>query len=119
MLLLQPFACSSAPTDGAPDPQHCCCFAVTQGLPLLLGSFGTLTVLLFGKPDADSVRPWPLIAGQLGSMVIALLVLGVFGAGLLQRAVAMGAAVAYMMWADCIHPPGGELSSQQQGAAAA
>ena len=30
----------------------------TQGLGLLLGSFGTLCVLIFGKPEVEAVRLW-------------------------------------------------------------
>jgi CBS-domain-containing membrane protein len=88
-----------------------------QGLPLILGSFGTLTILLFGRPEAEAVRLWPLVAGQLGSIAIALSVLQLLGTGIVQRAVAMGATVAYMMWSDCIHPPGGEYFNGRSFAA--
>jgi hypothetical protein len=79
------------------------------GLPLLLGSFGMLAVLLFGKPEAEPVRLWPLVAGQLGSAAIAVGVLQLCGPGLASRAAAMAATLAWMMHADCIHPPGGAL----------
>ena len=79
-----------------------------QGVPLLLGSFGTLAILLFGKPEAEPVRLWPIIAGQLGAVAIAVTVLQVWGPSLVSRAAAMAATVAWMMWSDCIHPPGGK-----------
>jgi CBS-domain-containing membrane protein len=86
----------------------CAVCDASQGVPLLLGSFGTLAILLFGKPEAEPVRLWPIIAGQVGATVIVMAVLQIWGANLISRAAAMGATVAWMMWSDCIHPPGGE-----------
>lgn len=79
-----------------------------QDIPLLLGSFGTLAILLFGKPEAEPVRLWPIIAGQVGATAIVMSVLQIWGANLISRAAAMAATVAWMMWSDCIHPPGGK-----------
>lgn len=79
-----------------------------QGLPLLLGSFGTIAILLFGKPEADAVQLWPILAGQLGATAIAVSMLQVFGSSLTTRACAMAATVMYMMYTDSIHPPGGK-----------
>ncbi len=36
-----------------------------HGLSLLLGSFGTLCVLIFGRPEAEAVRLWNLLAGHV------------------------------------------------------
>lgn len=80
-----------------------------NGVPLLLGSFGTLAILLFGKPEAEPVRLWSVIAGQLGATAIVITVLHVWGASLASRAAAMAATVAWQMWTDSIHPPGGGL----------
>jgi len=77
-----------------------------QGLPLLLGSFGTFAILLFGRPEAEAVRLWPLVAGQLGATAIAMSFIHIWGANLVSRAAAMATTVAYMMWTDSIHPPG-------------
>ena len=41
-----------------------------QGLPLLIGSFGTITVLLFGRPEAEAIRFWNLLAGQVLSIAV-------------------------------------------------
>lgn len=82
--------------------------AFLQGVPLLLGSFGTLAILLFGKPEAEPVRLWPIIAGQVGATAIVTAVLHVWGPNLISRAAAMAATGAWMMWSDCIHPPGGK-----------
>lgn len=81
---------------------------------MLLGSFGTFAILLFGRPEADAVRLWPLLGGQLGATAIAMVIIQLFGANLLSRAAAMAATVVYMMWSDTIHPPGGERRGPRQ-----
>ena len=81
------------------------------GLPLLLGSTGAMCVLLFGKPDAEPVRLWPLVIGQLASTAIAVAVFRAFGpgGGVAAKAAAMAAALAVMVRLDAVHPPGGAL----------
>jgi hypothetical protein len=34
-----------------------------QGLNLLLGSFGTIAVLLFGRPDAEAIKVGGCVGG--------------------------------------------------------
>lgn len=75
----------------------------------MLGSFGTIAVLLFGKPEAEPVRLWAVIAGQIGAAAISVVVVQALGANLVGRSIAMGVCIAWMMWADCIHPPGGAV----------
>ncbi|KAI8462329.1 MAG: HPP family-domain-containing protein [Monoraphidium minutum] len=79
------------------------------GLPLMLGSFGTLAVLLFARPDAEPVRAWPIVAGQLAATAVAVVAVKVLGTSVAARAAAMGAALAVMMQIDAVHPPGGAL----------
>lgn len=40
------------------------CADSPQGLGLLLGSFGTLCVLIFGRPEAEAVRVWNLLVSE-------------------------------------------------------
>jgi hypothetical protein len=56
-----------------------------QGLPLLLGSFGTMAVLLFARPDAEPVRLWPVVGGQLAAAAIAVACLKVSASALTLR----------------------------------
>lgn len=73
----------------------------------MLGSFGTIAVLLFGRPDAYPVRLWPVIAGQVGSAIIAVSCIQALGSSIASRSIAMAAMIMYMLWTDTIHPPGG------------
>ncbi|PNW82822.1 hypothetical protein CHLRE_06g295826v5 [Chlamydomonas reinhardtii] len=80
-----------------------------QGLGLLLGSFGTLCVLIFGRPEAEAVRVWNLLAGHVIATVTVLTLLHLLGPSVLSRALAMAAMIAVMLFTDSVHPPGGAL----------
>jgi len=80
-----------------------------QGLPLLLGSFGTFCVLLFARPESAPVRPWCVVAGQLASAAVAVAVFKALGTGVIAKASAMALACAVMMQIDAVHPPGGKF----------
>ncbi|KAJ9504900.1 hypothetical protein QJQ45_021296 [Haematococcus lacustris] len=79
------------------------------GLGLLLGSFGTICVLLFGRPEAEAIRTWNLVVGHLTSVSVVLCVLGCLGSTVFSRALAMALALASMLLTDSVHPPGGAL----------
>jgi hypothetical protein len=85
----------------------------SKGLPVLLGSFGTLCVLIFARPESEPIKVWNLFIGEILSVSIALVVLRcleVLSAPLIvSRALAMSLAVVGMMWTDSVHPPGGAL----------
>ncbi|KAG2493875.1 hypothetical protein HYH03_007813 [Edaphochlamys debaryana] len=80
-----------------------------QGVGLLLGSFGTLCVLIFGRPDAEAVRIWNLLAGHVVATFTVLALLHVLGPSVWSRALAMAAMIAAMLLTDSVHPPGGAL----------
>ncbi|KAJ9508176.1 hypothetical protein QJQ45_021560 [Haematococcus lacustris] len=80
-----------------------------QGLGLLLGSFGTICVLLFGRPEAEAIRTWNLVVGHLTSVSVVVCVLGCLGSTVFSRALAMALALASMLLTDSVHPPGGAL----------
>jgi len=79
------------------------------GLPFMVGSFGTISILLFGAPDAPVLNKWNIIMGHLGSAAIVVAVMSVMGPTMWCRSVAFGLTVAYMMKCGCVHPPGGAL----------
>jgi len=80
-----------------------------QGLNLLLGSFGTICVLLFGRPDAEAIKMWNLVVGHLLSVAVVITIINVLGPSILSRALAMACAIVAMLWTDSVHPPGGAL----------
>ena len=84
-----------------------------KGLPILLGSFGTLTVLLFARPESEPVKVWNLVVGEVLCVSLAILVLQSLShlsvPLAISRALSMALAVIGMMWTDSVHPPGGAL----------
>lgn len=84
-----------------------------QGLPILLGSFGTLCVLIFARPESEPIKIWNLIVGEVLSVIVAVAVLRILGLIstplIVSRALAMSLAIVAMMWTDSVHPPGGAL----------
>ena len=44
---------------------------------------------------------------QVGAAAIAVASVALLGPGLLGRSAGMGLCIAFMMWGDCVHPPGG------------
>ena len=80
------------------------------GVPYMLGSYGTISVLAFGVGlRAPVLRPWNVIAGHLIAASCAVLCLGLPVPVWLARALALASAVAAMLWTGSVHPPGGAL----------
>lgn len=77
-----------------------------QGL-LLLGSFGSSALLLFGLPEAALSQPRNVVLGHVGASLIALACLALLGAGWWVVGVATGLAVGFMMLTRTVHPPAG------------
>ena len=90
---------------GALDP-------LTRGivdLPALIPPFGASTVIVFFAPDSVASRPWNVVVGHLGSLLVACAVLRLFSteAIALQGALAVAGAGGWMVLSRSIHPPGG------------
>lgn len=76
-------------------------------LALVLGSFGASCVLVFGYPDVPFSQPRHVIVGHFLSSLIGLLFLTVLGPHWWSVALAVGTAIAVMMWTGTVHPPAG------------
>ncbi len=90
---------------GALDP-------LTRGavdLPALIPPFGASTVIVFFAPDSAASRPFSVVVGHLGSLLVACLVLRLFPeqALPLQGALAVAGAGVWMVLSRSVHPPGG------------
>ena len=70
-------------------------------------SMGASAVLLFAVPHGQLSQPWPLFAGNMISAVIGVICAKYIPDLYYASAVAVGASVAVMHYAKCIHPPGG------------
>jgi len=82
-----------------------------RGAPFMLGSFGTLSVLLFAAPSSEVLHPWNIVIGHLAGAVFAISCFHI-GAFFMWKvwvtqAMAMGLLIGFMMLAGCVHPPGG------------
>ena len=85
---------------------------VTRGaidLPALIPPFGASTVIVFFAPGSLASRSWNVIAGHLGSAVIASILLWLMPAApmALVAALAVAGAGIWMVLSRSIHPPGG------------
>lgn len=78
-----------------------------SGLPWLFAPLGASAVLVFVVPASPLAQPWPLIGGNLISAAIGIALGHVFVTPLLTAGIAVGAAIAAMSLARCLHPPGG------------
>jgi len=80
-------------------------------LPWLVAPIGASAVLVFAVPGSPLAQPWPVIAGNLLSATIGLIVGHLvgqeLGLPLLAAGLAVGLAIAAMCLARCLHPPGG------------
>lgn len=75
--------------------------------PWLVAPLGASAVLVFCAPSSPMAQPWPVIAGDTLSALVAVVCVRWLGHSDLVAAVAVGAAIAVMMALRCLHPPGG------------
>ena len=81
-----------------------------RGVPFLMGSFGTISVLYFCVGlRAPFLRPWNVIAGHVVAAALACVCVQCVQPLFLARALALACTVATMLWTGCVHPPGGAL----------
>lgn len=74
---------------------------------LVLGSFGSSSVILFAFPHSHFAQPQSVIGGHLISSAIGLLALALCGATWWSLALAVALAAAAMMASRTVHPPAG------------
>lgn len=86
--------------------------ALGQGseLSLLIAPLGAAAVLLFAVPESPLARPWPVLGGNFISAMIGVACAKLIADVTLATAVACALAIAAMMLADCLHPPGGAVA---------
>jgi CBS-domain-containing membrane protein len=74
---------------------------------LILGSFGSSSVILFALPGSHFAQPQSVIGGHVISSAIGLLVLAWCGATWWSLALAVALSAAVMMRSRTLHPPAG------------
>lgn len=90
---------------GALDP-------LTKGavdLPALIPPFGASTVIVFFAPDSPTGKAWNVVAGHLGSALVASAVLLLMPSAsmVVQASLAVAGAGIWMVSSRSVHPPGG------------
>ncbi len=81
--------------------------AVGDGVPVLALSMGATAVLLFALPRSPVAQPWAVVGGHGLASVMGVVCAQWLGVGDVAAAAAVGGAIVAMVWARCIHPPGG------------
>lgn len=92
------------------------CAAVAMAMPdagplrlVLIAPLGASAVLAFAVPNAPLAQPWSAVAGNMLSALVAVIVLSVYS-GPWAPPLAVGLAIAAMMFARALHPPGGAVA---------
>ena len=78
-----------------------------SALPWLVAPVGASAVLVFAVPASPLAQPWSVVGGSVLSAIAGLAVGHMVGVPILAAALALGAAIAVMSVARCLHPPGG------------
>ena len=83
----------------------------SEGLPWIMAPVGASAVLVFAVPASPLAQPWPVVGGNLISVMVGMVVgklcaLGGIGAPV-AVSLAVGGAIAVMALTRCTHPPGG------------
>jgi CBS domain-containing membrane protein len=82
--------------------------AGTPGTAALLAApIGASAVLLFAVPTSPLAQPWPIIGGNIVSLVVGVLVAHLLGHGAFAAGMAVGLAILAMSALRCLHAPGG------------
>jgi CBS-domain-containing membrane protein len=75
--------------------------------PLFLASIGGSAVFLFGLTRAPAAQPRALFGGHIGSALIGILCLNLFGDALWVYVVALVLTLVFMLVTKTVHPPAG------------
>jgi len=78
-----------------------------KGMPWLVAPVGASAVLVFAVPASPLAQPWSVIGGNILSLMVGLTTAQLMPMPWLAAPVAVGAAIALMSLARCLHPPGG------------
>jgi CBS domain-containing membrane protein len=81
-------------------------FTLTSSYPMLTASMGASAVIVFVTPNSAFAQPWPLVAGQLVSIVIGVACSQMIPDTAFASAYAVSGSLLAMLLLRCLHPPG-------------
>lgn len=79
-------------------------------LTLLIAPLGAAAVLLFAVPDSPLAKAWPVLGGNVVSALVGVACAKAIPDVTAATALACGLAIAAMILANCLHPPGGAVA---------
>ncbi len=79
--------------------------AMTAAVPVLIASFGASACLIFAVPHGPFSRPRNVILGHALAALVGVAVVNTLGCTWYGAALAVGGAVAAMLYSGTLHPP--------------
>ena len=76
-------------------------------LPIIVAPLGASAVLIFAVPSSPLAQPWPVIGGNVLSVLAGVAAFNAFPNTAVAAGVAVGGAILVMSLLRCLHPPGG------------
>ena len=80
---------------------------VDISLPLMVAPIGASAVLIFAVPASPLAQPWPVIGGNVVSVLVGVTAARFVPSLPVAVGVAVGGAILTMSLLRCLHPPGG------------
>ncbi len=81
-------------------------FSLFSAYPMLTASMGASAVIVFVTPNSPLAQPWPLVGGQLVSILIGIACSHLVSDMVFASAFAVSGSVLAMLLLRCLHPPG-------------
>ena len=82
-------------------------FVSGMSLPILVGSMGAASVLLFAAPSSPMSKPWAVFGGNVVSALVGVTCSRYIGDIHIAAALAVSISILLMYYLRCLHPPGG------------
>lgn len=79
----------------------------SAALPLLMGSFGSSAVIVFGFPESGFSKPGRVIGAHVLCAALGLLCLHLFGDHAWSLGLSVGLSILLMLGSRTVHPPAG------------
>lgn len=81
-------------------------FSLFSAYPMLTASMGASAVIVFVTPNSPLAQPWPLVGGQLVSILIGIACSQMVSDTTFASAFAVSGSLLAMLLLRCFHPPG-------------